>query len=82
MFPPILGVVADHKNTQMGLVIPLIGFIISWSFPLYLNLFKAKELDGYLISKVGIEPGTAGTVEELAGGTKTSTNYVEKGSTV
>lgn len=28
--------------------------MIAWSFPLYLNLFKAKELDGYLKSKVGI----------------------------
>lgn len=82
VFPPILGVVADHKNTQIGLVIPLIGFVISWSFPLYLNLFKAKELDGYLVSKVGIEPGTAGTIGGLTPEEKTATSHVETGSTV
>lgn len=54
VFPPLLGVVADHRDTQIGMCIPLVGFVVSWSFPLYLNLFKAKELDGYLRSKVGI----------------------------
>lgn len=88
VFPPILGAVADHKGTRIGMVIPLIGFIVSWSFPLYLNLFKAKELDGYLVSKVGIEPGTPGSVDELAGERKTATgldttaSHVERGSTV
>ena len=56
VFPPILGVVADARNTQIGMIIPLAGFVVAWSFPLYLNLFKAKELDGYLKSKVGIDP--------------------------
>lgn len=82
MFPPILGVVADHKNTQTALVIPLIGFIISWSFPLYLNLFKAKELDGYLVSEVGIAPTAVGTVEEVGAGSKATTSHFDKGSTV
>ena len=60
VFPPILGVVADHRNTRIGMAVPLAGFLISWSFPLYLNLFKAKELDGYLKSKVGIETESGG----------------------
>ena len=58
--PPILGVVADARDTQIGMAVPLAGFIIAWSFPLYLNLYKGKELDGYLKSEVGIKPAEEG----------------------
>ena len=46
------------------MMVPLIGFVVSWSFPFYLNIWKAKELDGYLKSKVGIEPSTTSSVED------------------
>ena len=67
VFPPLLGVVADARNTQIGLCIPLVGFVVAWSFPLYLNLWKGQELDGYLKSEVGIVP-----VEERAGSVSVS----------
>ena len=38
--------------------------MVSWSFPFYLNLFKAKELDGYLKSKVGIEVSQESSMED------------------
>jgi len=38
--------------------------VVSWSFPFYLNLFKAKELDGYLKSKVGIEVSQESSMED------------------
>ena len=56
VFPPILGLVADATDTQIGMAVPLAGFVVAWSFPLYLNLWKGKELDGYLKSEVGIKP--------------------------
>ncbi|KAI9894909.1 MAG: hypothetical protein M1814_000129 [Vezdaea aestivalis] len=64
IFPPIMGVVADKRTTHIALAVSLAGFIVSWSFPLYLNLFKAKELDGYLKSKVGIVQSDASSTEE------------------
>jgi FHS family L-fucose permease-like MFS transporter len=54
VFPPILGAVSDRRNTRIAMAVPLAGFLIAWSFPIYLNLFKAKELDGYRAAKVGI----------------------------
>ncbi|KAH0318924.1 MFS general substrate transporter, partial [Aureobasidium melanogenum] len=51
LFPPVLGTVADHIGTQKAFFIPLIGFVITWCFPLYLNLFKAKSLDGWTEEK-------------------------------
>lgn len=49
LFPPVLGCVADGLggDTQKAFFIPLIGFVIAWTFPIYLNLFKAKSLDGW-----------------------------------
>lgn len=35
------------------MAVPLAGFLIAFSFPVYLNLFKAKELDAFNESKTG-----------------------------
>jgi FHS family L-fucose permease-like MFS transporter len=58
LFPPVLGSVADALggNTQHAFFIPLIGFVIAFTFPVYLNVFKAKSLDGWTEKvRVGIE---------------------------
>ena len=57
VFPPILGAVVDARNTRIAMAVPLGGFIIAYSFPIYLNLFKAKELDAFSNSSVGVEDG-------------------------
>ncbi len=61
VFPPVLGAVADAfgGNTQKAFFIPLIGFVIAIAFPIYLNIFKRKSLDGWTEKvKVGIEEPT------------------------
>ncbi|KAF2014653.1 glucose/galactose transporter [Aaosphaeria arxii CBS 175.79] len=63
--PAILGNVADKIGTRKAMVVPLAFFLIAWSFPIYLNLCKAKELDAYSESKVG----TSEAVVEDAGRT-------------
>lgn len=35
------------------MAVPLAGFLIAFSFPVYLNLFKAKELDAFNDSTTG-----------------------------
>ncbi|KAF2733823.1 L-fucose permease Glucose/galactose transporter-like protein [Polyplosphaeria fusca] len=57
VIPAILGNVADKIGTRKAMVVPLSFFVIAWSFPIYLNLFKGKELDAYRESKVGSEEG-------------------------
>jgi fucose permease len=48
LFPLILGSITDTliSNTQRAFFIPLIRFVIAFTFPVYLNVFKAKSLDG------------------------------------
>ena len=58
LFPPVLGVVADSfgGNTQKAYFIPLIGFAIAATYPVYLNVFKAKSLDAWTDKvNIGIE---------------------------
>lgn len=53
--PVILGNVADTTGTRIAFVVPLAFFVIAWAFPIYLNIWKGKELDAYRESHVGIE---------------------------
>ena len=55
LFPPVLGTVADHIGTQHAFFIPLIGFVIAWTFPLYLNIFKSKSLDAWTEQSAPVE---------------------------
>ena len=51
----MLGAVTDAKGARIAMCVPLAGFLITWSFLIYLNLFKDKEFDGFRESRVGIE---------------------------
>jgi MFS transporter, FHS family, L-fucose permease len=55
VIPAILGNVADRTGTRVAMVVPLAFFAIAWSFPIYLNLAKGKELDAYRENHVGLE---------------------------
>ncbi|KAF1840221.1 L-fucose permease Glucose/galactose transporter-like protein [Cucurbitaria berberidis CBS 394.84] len=55
--PVILGNVADRIGTRKAMCIPLVFFFIAWSYPIYLNLVKGKELDAYSESHVGVQEG-------------------------
>jgi FHS family L-fucose permease-like MFS transporter len=55
--PAILGNVADRTGTRVAMVVPLSFFVIAWAFPIYLNIFKGKELDAYRDSHVGLTEG-------------------------
>jgi FHS family L-fucose permease-like MFS transporter len=70
LFPPVLGTVADHIGTQKAFFIPLIGFVIAWSFPIYLNVFKGKSLDGWTESQASSSDASEKDVESLNGETE------------
>jgi FHS family L-fucose permease-like MFS transporter len=46
--------------------IPLIFYAIAWSYPIYLNAFKGKELDAYSESHVGLTEGAIDNDSVLA----------------
>jgi len=66
--PVILGNVADRIGTQRAMVVPLAFFMVAWAYPIYLNVFKRRELDAYTDSKVGTsEDGTVDFDSIVAG---------------
>jgi len=52
---PIMGAIADRVSTRIGMTVPLAAMVLVWTFPLYLNLCKAEELDAYWNSEVGLK---------------------------
>jgi FHS family L-fucose permease-like MFS transporter len=80
LFPPVLGAVADALggNTQHAFFIPLIGFCIAWTYPVYLNLVKAKSLDAWTDKvEVGIEAPKK-DIESLGDDEKAPVERIEK----
>ncbi|KAF4776578.1 glucose/galactose transporter [Colletotrichum scovillei] len=65
--PPLLGVVADHKGMGIAMVIPLIFFVLAWSYALAVNFVPRYRniADAFSETEVGIRPVD---VEEEKGG--------------
>jgi FHS family L-fucose permease-like MFS transporter len=61
VFPPILGAVVDARSTRVAMSVPLAGFLVAYSFPIYLNLFKVKELDAFNETRIGLDEPAAET---------------------
>lgn len=46
---------ADKKGYHLAMAVPLIGFFVSFAFPIYLNTLCRRELDGFRETKIGYE---------------------------
>lgn len=68
LFPALTGQLADHKGYHIGMCVPLIGFFVAFAYPVYLNLFCRRELDGFRDTKIGYvdSDGVIGDVEREA----------------
>uniref|UniRef100_L2FX78 Glucose galactose transporter n=1 Tax=Colletotrichum fructicola (strain Nara gc5) TaxID=1213859 RepID=L2FX78_COLFN len=53
LFPSLTGLLADHKDYHVAMVVPLCGFIVSFAYPIFLNTVWKRELDGFSASKIG-----------------------------
>jgi FHS family L-fucose permease-like MFS transporter len=55
------GAVATHlqnkgskKPFHMAMLIPMVGFILAWVYPLYVNFFNKETMDVHRATDVGI----------------------------
>ncbi|KAH6682570.1 putative L-fucose-proton symporter [Halenospora varia] len=55
LFPSLTGLLADKRGYHISMAVPLCGFFIAFAYPIYLNLFCRKELDGFRETKIGYE---------------------------
>ena len=68
--------VADRNGTPLAMGIPLMGFLLAWSFPIYLNLYQRHELDTYFASTLGLKHGESET--KLEEGQDKTSGEIEK----
>lgn len=86
LFPALTGELAHRKGYHIGMTVPLTGFAIAYGFPIYLNLFCKKELDGFRDTKIGYVPEENLSGErrkqdadgEELGKDKAATTHIEK----
>ncbi|CAG8984115.1 hypothetical protein HYALB_00006216 [Hymenoscyphus albidus] len=57
LFPALTGLLADKKGYHISMTVPLTGFFMAFAFPIYLNAFCRKELDGFSATKIGYVDG-------------------------
>lgn len=53
LFPSLTGLLADKKGYHISMAVPLIGFFVAFAYPIYLNAFCRRELDGFSATKIG-----------------------------
>ena len=57
VFPPMMGAVVTDRNAHIALAIPMMGYILAWVFPIYVNIFQRKRMDEHRLTTVGlVEP--------------------------
>ncbi|CAM1503797.1 Fc.00g013880.m01.CDS01 [Cosmosporella sp. VM-42] len=56
VFPPMTGAVNDRHNAHLAMVIPMMGYVLAYVYPVYVNIWNKKALDLRRETRVGIDP--------------------------
>ncbi|CAN8104947.1 unnamed protein product [Discula destructiva] len=56
VFPPITGAVVQYHNAHIAMTIPMMGYILAYVYPVYVNLVAKDMLDNHRATEVGIKP--------------------------
>ncbi len=56
-FPPMMGAVVTKRNAHVAMAIPMMGYIMAWLLPLYVNFFNHETMDTHRATELGIVAG-------------------------
>jgi MFS transporter, FHS family, L-fucose permease len=56
VFPPMAGAVLDAHGAHTAMAIPMMGYIMAWSYPLYVNIWNRETMDLHRQTEVGVVP--------------------------
>jgi MFS transporter, FHS family, L-fucose permease len=56
VFPPMMGAVVTRRNAHFAMAIPMMGYILAWAFPIYVNFFNHDTMDQRRETDLGIQP--------------------------
>ncbi|CAK7197807.1 hypothetical protein SEUCBS139899_000456 [Sporothrix eucalyptigena] len=54
VFPAITGAVIDSRNAHVTMTIPMMGYVLAFIYPVYVNVFKRDLMDGHRASDIGV----------------------------
>ena len=63
MFLPIMGAVIDACGVHFALTVPALGYVVAWTFPVYVNFWNWRIMDSHRETLVNVERPTG---KELA----------------
>ncbi|KAK4203584.1 putative transporter [Triangularia verruculosa] len=55
VFPPMMGAVVDARDAHTAMAIPMMGYILAFIYPVYVNIWKKDVMDSHRETMVGIE---------------------------
>ncbi|KAF3763776.1 MFS general substrate transporter [Cryphonectria parasitica EP155] len=55
VFPPITGAIVTYHNAHVAMTIPMMGYILAFIYPVYVNFFAKDMLDNHRATEVGIQ---------------------------
>ncbi|KAJ9165116.1 Glucose galactose transporter [Coniochaeta hoffmannii] len=56
VFPPMTGAVVDRHGAHTAMAIPMMGYILAWIYPLYVNVWNRDVMDVHRSTMVGVQP--------------------------
>lgn len=51
-----MGAVVTSRSAHVAMAIPMMGYVLAWVFPVYVNLFQRERMDSHRETEVGIVP--------------------------
>jgi MFS transporter, FHS family, L-fucose permease len=67
LFPAVTGLAADSSSYHTAMAVPLAGFFVAFAFPIYLNTYCRKTLDGFRETRIGDYDPDANTQTGIIG---------------
>lgn len=81
VFPPMMGALVTRRNAHVAMAIPMMGYILAWIFPIYVNMFQRDTMDLRRTTDVSIVPGPTDKELELERNTSCAEGADGKGTT-
>ncbi|KAL4930978.1 major facilitator superfamily domain-containing protein [Aspergillus undulatus] len=63
VFPPMMGAVVDKRNAHIAMAIPMMGYILAFIFPVYVNVFKKDSMDAHRNTAINVDVHAGKTME-------------------
>ncbi|EPE05236.1 l-fucose permease glucose galactose transporter [Ophiostoma piceae UAMH 11346] len=54
VFPAMTGAVIDNHNAHIAMAIPMMGYVLAFIYPVYVNMFKRDLMDSHRATDVGV----------------------------